>query len=56
MRAKNVSIYQAYNGRYKIELNLSYFDAMKMAKFLKDFTLVELNKVEIDFSKVNNSR
>lgn len=50
VRANNVAIYQTYNGRYEVQLNLSYFDAMKMAKFLKDFTLVELTKVEIDLS------
>jgi hypothetical protein len=51
IKANNVSIYQTYNGRYEVQLDLSYFDAMKMAKFLKDFTLVDLTKVEIDLSK-----
>lgn len=49
VRAKNVSIYQTYNGRYEIQLNLSYFDTMKMAQFLKEASFVELKKVEINF-------
>lgn len=51
IKTNNASIYQTYNNRYEIRLNLDFSDTIKMAEFLKDFTLVDLTKIEIDFSK-----
>lgn len=47
IQANNTSIYRAYNGRYEVQLNLSFSDTLKIASFLKSFTLVDLNSVEI---------
>lgn len=39
--SKNVSIYQDYQGRYDFKIVVSYIDAMRLAKYLKESFFVE---------------
>ncbi len=44
--ANNASIYQTYQGLYEFQITLTYFDAMRLAKIIKESTFLEPKQIE----------